>query len=126
MTDSRLEGPIDPDEARLLLAKGEAAAIDLRDAEAMAEGHAPGAVMVLEEDLSAAAEKARAGKDIPILVFCDDGERSQAAAAELAEAGIEAAPVDGGWSKWASSGQPIQPSDGPEFEGPDLSSVPGE
>jgi len=125
MSDSQLDGPIDPEQARLLLGKAEAAAVDLRDAEAMAQGHAPGAVMVEGDDLAAAAEKAQAGKDIPILVFCEDGERSERAAAELNEAGTEAAAVDGGWSKWASTGQPIQPASEDEYSGPDLSKTPG-
>lgn len=125
MSETRLNEPVEPEEARQMLGRREAAAIDLRDDEEAAQGHAPGAVVVQGGDLEAAAERARAGKEIPILVFCAKGNRSKDAAKELSDAGIEAASVKGGWEAWAAADKPVQPGRDTEYDGPDLSKPPG-
>ena len=126
MSDVQLDGPVDPERARELLAKREAAAIDLRGDEIADTGRLPGAVAVLGDELTEAADRARHGnEDLPILVLCEDGDRSAEAAEKLKSEGYEAAPIEGGWENWTSSGQPTQPKTEVEFEGPDLSTAPG-
>jgi rhodanese-related sulfurtransferase len=114
---------VEPEDARVLLGRGEARAIDLRADEVAAEGHAPGATIVGDRSLAEMVEEMREGT--PLLVFCEDGERSVEAAAELREQGVEAAAVEGGWSEWAASGMPMQPRSDDEYEGP-KQSIPGQ
>lgn len=123
-----LSGSIEPGEARLLLAKHEAVALDLRGDVVAETGRPPSATVVVDGDLDDAIERARTeGEDgeLPILVFDDDAGRAKEVAEQLRERGIEAAYVKGGWDAWTSEGQPVQPKPDVEFEGPDLSKVPG-
>jgi rhodanese-related sulfurtransferase len=122
---SEIGDTVEPDDARVLLGRGEAHAIDLRAEEVAAEGHAPGAAIIGDRSLAEVAEEIREGREVPLLVFCEDGERSGEAAAELREQGIEAAAVEGGWSEWLSSGMPTQPRSDDEYEGP-KQSIPGQ
>ena len=124
MSDTRLDGTIEPEEARLKLAKKEAAVIDLRDPEQVGESRVPGAVWVENDDPVAAAEQARADRDLPVLVVGDDEEQCRKAVETLNEADIEAAAIEGGWEAWVSDGQPVQPKE-EVIKGPDLSKVPG-
>ncbi|HEX2128840.1 MAG TPA: rhodanese-like domain-containing protein [Solirubrobacterales bacterium] len=113
------EGPLSPEDARVLIGSGDADVVDIRDdADAFAEGHLTGAVHApggdsesLPDDLS----------DDKTLVFvCESGERSAEVAAKLRDEGRKATSVDGGMKSWKSSGMPVQPRDEVEFEGPDL------
>jgi rhodanese-related sulfurtransferase len=122
---SEIEETLEPDDARVLLGRGEARAIDLRPPEDAAEGHAPGAVVVGDRSLKEAAEEVLEVDEVPILVFCEDGERSGEAAAQLREQGIEAAAVEGGWNEWVGKGMPTQPRSDDEYEGP-KQSIPGQ
>jgi rhodanese-related sulfurtransferase len=102
---------VDPESARELLGGGAARAIDLREAEAFREGHPPGATAVSAADgLEQAVQQALEHRELPLLVFCEDGERSSEVAAGLRESDRQAAAVEGGWSAWVSAGLPIQPS----------------
>ena len=125
MTDLQPDSPVEPERARLLIARHEAVSIDLRGEQASETGHAPGAAIVMDGNLDEAIDRSRAGEDMPVLVFCEDGKLSGQAAQELAERGIDAAPVKGGWDNWVATGQPVQPRRETEFEGPDLSKQPG-
>ena len=124
MSETRLDGPVEPEQARVMLGKGEAVAIDLRTAKEVTDARAPGATWVEDDDPVAAAEKARGDRDVPVIVFGDDGESCRAAIEKLEEAGIEAAPVEGGWDGWVSDDKPVQPKR-EDIKGPDLSKVPG-
>jgi tRNA 2-thiocytidine biosynthesis protein TtcA len=114
------EDPVDPDDARELLGSGSARAIDLRDPDVAAKGHAPGAIIVGEDDPREAVERARHGEEVPVLVFCDDGSRSAEVASELRDAGLEAAAVEGGFRAWSETGLPELPRSDEEYEGPEL------
>lgn len=127
MSEASSEGTIDPEEARVKLARREVVAIDLRDADTAAGSHAPGAVIVGDEEPEQAVERARGEDgDKPVIVFCEDGSDSGEVAAKLCDAGIEAAAVEGGWAAWQKEGMPIQPGEDEEYEGPDLSTQPGQ
>jgi rhodanese-related sulfurtransferase len=119
---SEIGDTVEPDDARVLIGRGDARAIDLRTDEVAAEGHAPGAAIVGDRSLAEVVKETREDREVPLLVFCEDGERSGEAAAELREQGIEAAAVEGGWSEWVSAGMPTQPRSDDEYEGPKQSS----
>ncbi|MBO1332888.1 rhodanese-like domain-containing protein [Streptomyces sp. VRA16 Mangrove soil] len=82
--------------------------VDVRAPGEFAAGHVPGAVNVpadhldaLLPDLRAAAERRR------IVVVCAAGQRSAAACAKLADAGVEAVGLDGGTHAWTAEGLPV-------------------
>ena len=121
MSESDLPEEVDPDDARLMLAKGEVRSIDVRDVDDIAdEGHPPATVVVGDRSPKEAADEVLRGDEVPILVFSDGGDRGKEVAAELREAGIEAAAVKGGYGKWVSEGEPTNPRDADEYEGPEL------
>jgi rhodanese-related sulfurtransferase len=107
---------IEPDEARRMLGAGEAGAIDLRDPDDVAKGHAPAAVPVIEGDLEGAVEQALHGREAALLIFGDD----EAAIERLESAGHETIVVEGGWERWQREGHPVLPRPDDEYEGPDL------
>ncbi len=111
---------IDGEKARLMLARREARAIDLRPQEEVAEGHAPGAIFAAVDDLETAVERALGDEKMPLIVFSEDGERAAEVVETLRERGHEAAAVKGGWESWLSDGHPVQPGVDEEYEGPDL------
>ncbi|GAA2304686.1 rhodanese-like domain-containing protein [Streptomyces kunmingensis] len=82
--------------------------VDVRAPGEYASGHVPGAVNVPAEhldtllpDLRAAAER----RDL--VVVCAAGQRSAAACAKLADAGVEAVGLAGGTRAWAAEGLPV-------------------
>ncbi|MEV5607631.1 rhodanese-like domain-containing protein [Streptomyces sp. NPDC052225] len=82
--------------------------VDVRSPGEFAAGHVPGAVNVpadhldaLLPDLREAAERRR------IVVVCAAGQRSAAACAKLADAGVEAVGLAGGTQAWTADGLPV-------------------
>ncbi len=111
---------IDGEQARELLASGEACAIDARGPEEAGEGHVPGATVVSDGDLPAAAERSLHGRELPVLVFAAGDDEAREAAARLREDGVDAAIVSGGIGAFASAGGQLQPGTDEEYEGPKL------
>lgn len=119
MGDSNPE-TISADEARELMARGEARVLDARPFDEIEDGHAPGAIETDPDDLDTAISRAtRDSAEVKMLVMSGDDERSGSIAAEIAERGHPAAVIEGGFDAWAESGLPLQPGS-PEYEGPDL------
>ena len=89
------------DEARALLDAGGALALDVRTpGEYETLGHIPGA-WLLPVDLAASAPAVLPADGRPILVYCEHGVRSVAAARLLAEAGVEGVlNLAGGLAPW--------------------------
>ena len=119
MSAEQSDEPLDPEDARVLIGRGEANVIDIReDEDAFAEGHVTGAVHVpggesdsMPDDLS----------DDKVLVFvCESGERSAEVADRYREEGRRVTSIDGGMKAWVSDGMPVQPRAEAEFEGPEL------
>ncbi|MER5949595.1 rhodanese-like domain-containing protein [Streptomyces sp. NPDC001904] len=82
--------------------------VDVRAPGEFASGHVPGAVNVpadhldaLLPDLRSAAERRR------IVVVCAAGQRSAAACAKLADAGVDAVGLGGGTQAWTAEGLPV-------------------
>jgi rhodanese-related sulfurtransferase len=82
-----------------------AVVIDVREPFEYAEGHVPGARLMPLGQLSS-----RIGdlpRNAPVYVVCASGNRSVAAAAFLASAGVDAWSVAGGTGAWIHSGHQI-------------------
>ena len=80
--------------------------LDVRDDWEFRRGHVPGAVLVPLGQLAARAGELP--RDKRILVICEHGNRSLAAAEYLARGGLDAVSVTGGTVAWARSGRPIE------------------
>ena len=114
------EQTIEPAEARDMLAKGEARAIDLRPIEGLGQTHAPSALFVADEQPAEVAERVLRGDDVKLIVFCEDGSESADVAAKLSEGEVDAIAVAGGWRAWVGANMPVQPGEDEEYEGPEL------
>jgi rhodanese-related sulfurtransferase len=104
---------IPPEEARTLVDEGRVRLLDVRTpAEYRDLGHIPGAVL-LPVDLVAVAPATIARDGLPLLVYCEHGVRSAAAAGFLAAAGFTGVlNMSGGMSRWTG---PRSHEDGEPF-----------
>ena len=119
MTSEEKDGPLSPDDARVLVGSGEAQVIDIRDdADAFAESHLAGAVHVPGGDPESLPDDV--ADDKVLLLVCEAGERSSELAEKWQGEGRRVAYVEGGMEAWASSGMPMQPREEAEFQGPTL------
>lgn len=82
--------------------------LDVREVDEWTAGHAPGAVHVPLSTLGAA----ELPTDRPVVAVCRSGNRSEHAAAQLAQAGFEVANMAGGMTAWAAAGLPVVRADG--------------
>lgn len=121
-TTAEIDEEVDAEDARVLIGAGKARSIDLRDVEVVDTGHVPGTEVVGEDrsPKETAEFILRGDTDVAIIVVCEDGKRSKEVAAELREDGFAAGALKGGWSKWVSAGNTVQPHDDQEYEGPEL------
>jgi rhodanese-related sulfurtransferase len=92
---------IDAPAAMSLVLQG-ASLLDVREQNEWDAGHAPGAYHVPFAVLATAVAVLPEGR--PIVVVCRSGRRSTFAVAQLLEAGIEAANLDGGMQAWQLAG----------------------
>ncbi|MFF7468453.1 rhodanese-like domain-containing protein [Streptomyces sp. NPDC008092] len=82
----------------------DAVLLDVREADAWAAGHAPGAVHAPLSGLAAGAPLPSAAADRPLVVICRSGRRSRQAAALLTARGLDAVDVVGGMTAWLAAG----------------------
>ncbi|MCW2972806.1 MAG: Rhodanese domain protein [Thermoleophilia bacterium] len=94
------------DQARAQLASGEAVLVDVRDAAAWREGHAPGALHVPIDEL--AAQLAQLPSDVRVIATCGGGTRGVRAARELLASGRDAVVLQGGMRAWAAAGHAVE------------------
>lgn len=85
----------------------EAVLLDVREKSEWAVGHAPGAVHLPLTGLLAGDALPAEAQGRPLVVICRSGNRSQQAAALLAERGAPAVDVAGGMKAWAAAGHPV-------------------
>jgi rhodanese-related sulfurtransferase/transcriptional regulator with XRE-family HTH domain len=98
---------VDPAEARALVAKGDVDVVDVRDADAWARGHVPGARNVPLADVQANARGSVTKERV--LFVCSSGNRSLRAAEAAERAGLkEVYSLDGGTRAWEAAGFPIE------------------
>jgi len=116
MASELKEETVEPKRARELIAREGAQTLDLRGDDEFADAHIAGAVRPEDDDLDRAVESL--DEDKPVVVVCDDGERSAEVAADLRERGYQAAALKGGMKKWAGDKLPTIPRETEEFHGP--------
>lgn len=101
------EPDIPPRQARERQRQG-ALLVDIREAHERASGQAEGALAIARGDLEANPARHLPGPAAEVLLICQLGKRSQAAAAALRAAGFgNVRSVAGGTQRWAEEGLPL-------------------
>ena len=96
-------------EAIQLMNREDALVIDVRDADAYAKGHILGAKSVPLADLVRRAGDLEKHKSKAVIVSCQTGDRSSAAAATLRQHGFSRVhPLNGGFAAWQQAGLPVE------------------
>jgi len=104
---SRGRAALAPQEAIRLMNHG-ALLIDLRPAEQFAAGHISGAKPMSGPEILKAGETLKRHREKPVIVYCDTGSLSAAAARQLAEQGFTSAfNLRGGLAAWRSEHLPL-------------------
>ena len=96
-------------EATQLMNREDALVIDVRDADAYAKGHILGAKSVPLADLARRSGDLEKHKAKAVIVSCQNGDRSAAAAATLRQNGFSRVhPLNGGFAAWQHAGLPVE------------------
>ena len=112
MAERSGETTVGAEQARELIAGGDATVIDISsDEEWNRIGNIAGALRVAEDDVESRLDEVR--KDTRVIVVCGDGERSANVAERLRERDVDAVSIDGGMLAWADEKLPLQPSEDP-------------
>lgn len=97
---------------RLELRANDFVVLDVREKDAYAAGHVPGAVHLPRGQLELRVNDALPDPSVEILAICEFGKISTLAAATLRELGFErATALDGGMTAWRDSGYPVEAAD---------------
>ena len=88
------------------IATGKARLVDVRTPAEYAAGHVQGSINMdwTAEDFE--AEFARLDKNMPLLLYCHSGGRSEQALEYLTERGYKAQHMAGGFAAWKKAGNP--------------------
>jgi rhodanese-related sulfurtransferase len=97
------------EEARRLVDDG-AQLLDVRTDQEWDAGHIDGATHIDLPELPGRTEEI--DQDRTVVVYCRTGNRSEMAAAALAEGGYDVAKMDEGLVGWAEAGLPLVPAEG--------------
>ena len=96
---------IEIDQARALIADGNATVIDIRDEASFASGHIEEAQHVNNDNLEQFVSEA--DQDIPLIVCCYHGNMSKGAADYFNSRGFaQTYSLNGGYTQWAASENP--------------------
>lgn len=88
--------------------------LDVREREAYARGHVPGALHLPRGQLELKVDQSFPDPDVEILAVCELGKISTLAAATLRELGFRrAVALDGGMKSWREGGYPIETGEDP-------------
>jgi glyoxylase-like metal-dependent hydrolase (beta-lactamase superfamily II)/rhodanese-related sulfurtransferase len=99
------------DELRRRVASGAPglAILDVREAEAYATAHVPGAIHLPRGQLELVVDKVLPDPTVRVLTYCEFGKISTIAAATLRSMGFTGAvALDGGFRAWRESGYPVE------------------
>lgn len=107
---------IDPKEARRLIGRGDAQAVDLRDDDAWRESHVAGAIHSPPGELDSDAGELEGGTQV--VLVADDDDVAREAAEALQGRDLEVALLDGGMKAWLGEGFQAEPSDDPDEDAP--------
>jgi glyoxylase-like metal-dependent hydrolase (beta-lactamase superfamily II) len=93
------------------------AILDVREADAYAAGHVPGAIHLPRGQLELRADAVFPDPTVRILAYCEFGKISTIAAATLRSMGFRGAiALDGGMRAWKEAGHPLERGDGARGE----------
>jgi len=101
---------VSPEQAQQRIENG-AVALDVREAEELAEGHIPDAAHIPRGSLEfkAGEHEALLSMDTPICVYCMAGGRAALAAQTLKQLGYtNVVSIEGGFEGWKKAGLPLQ------------------
>lgn len=94
--------------ATTMINKGKAAIIDIRDQKAYRAGHLLNAIHVPYDSLGERIPRIEKLKTQPVIVVCEDGKRSRAAADLLRKSGFtQVFSLDGGMTEWKTNSLPV-------------------
>ncbi len=96
---------VDVERADVILSEGAARLIDVREEWEFHRRRVPGATLVPLALLPSRVDELP--RDVRILVICEHGSRSLAAAEFLRGRGFDAVSVAGGTAAWARAGKPL-------------------
>ena len=101
---------ISPAVVTQLMNHKKAVLVDIRDADAIAQaGALPEAKRIALADLKAKADSLSKNKETPVVVVCQTGQRSGAAATVLKAAGYsQVFTLEGGVAAWVEAGMPVK------------------
>jgi len=95
--------------ARLGQKRNDFVVVDVREREAFAEGHVPGALHLPRGQLELKVDQAFPDPNVEILTVCELGKISTLAAATLRDMGFRrAVALDGGIQAWREQGYPVE------------------
>nr|WP_202413639.1 rhodanese-like domain-containing protein [Duganella sp. CY15W] len=97
-----------PQDVTMLINRGKATILDVRDAKEFAEGHLPEAKNIPLADLDKRISELEKFKSRAVIVVCKSGARASAAAGKLAKAGFaDVVNLEGGIAAWQKAGLPL-------------------
>ncbi len=99
---------LSPTEATIWINRRKAYVLDLRSEEEYKAGHLPGAKFANSSALTAAIEKLKLDRKLPVVLVCDTGAQSRKLLAESQELGfVEVGVLDGGVQAWKAAALPL-------------------
>jgi rhodanese-related sulfurtransferase len=104
------ERDLTPQQAREMLASGEAQLVDVREPYEWEAGRIAGATHIELEHLAGRSGEVDKGKKV--IFQCRVGRRSAMATEAFAASGYDAYNLAGGITAWVDAGLPIEPEDG--------------
>lgn len=101
-------GKINPQQVIEILNKQNGIVIDIRPREAYQSGHIVGAVNIPQADLEKEFSKIKKYEKQPIILVCDNGQKSAVLAMNLKKQGLEQVHVlNGGLQAWKTAQLPL-------------------
>lgn len=99
---------LSPTEATIWINRRKAHVLDLRSEEEYKIGHLPGAKFANSAALTAAIEKLKLDRKLPVVLVCDTGTQSRKLLAEAQKLGfVEVGVLDGGVQAWKAAALPL-------------------
>jgi rhodanese-related sulfurtransferase len=101
---------IEPRAVAEALRQGDVQLVDVREDHEWQAGHIAGARHIALGEVAAQADTLDPNR--PVVFYCRSGGRSTMAADAFAQAGFDAASMEGGMLEWEREGLPMEPEDG--------------
>jgi len=99
---------LSPTEATIWINRRKAYVLDLRPEEVYKAGRLPGAKFISTSEISAAIEKLKLDRKLPVVLVCETGAYSRKAIAEVQKLGFaEVGALEGGVHAWKQASLPL-------------------